>query len=319
MLERRVEQASFPERLAELWRRKWRDRVGAAFERDGQICRLQCPVKELPELCQWLTRDLGFVFATLIVQEEKAGDWLLLYVFYKETNAPWIYVEVRLSGAPQVVPSLSGLPDGPSFDWHEREAEDLFGLTFEGHPRLGEFVLHEDWPEGVNPMRRTFDAQQRVELRQPDPRWAAADHCRRARRLRHADRARVFRFRGIRALPAGDGGRRRDPHHPAIFLQIPRRRKDCRRSARSIASCFWPSGFRARPPSPMDWPSAKPSRPSAGIEVPPRARALRTVFAELERLRHHAAVDHRHLQLDGVGSCNQPGRADRRGSASAEL
>lgn len=28
----------------------------------------------------------------------------------------------------------------------------------------------------------------------------------------------------------------------------------------------------------------------SGIEAPPRARALRTVFAELERLRHHAAA-----------------------------
>ena len=37
--------------------------------------------------------------------------------------------------------------------------------------RLGEFVLHEDWPEGVNPMRRSFDATQRVSLRAPDPRW----------------------------------------------------------------------------------------------------------------------------------------------------
>jgi hypothetical protein len=27
-----------------------------------------------------------------------------------------------------------------------------------------------------------------------------------------------------------------------------------------------------------------------GVEVPPRARAIRTVFAELERLRHHAAA-----------------------------
>ena len=60
---------------------------------------------------------------------------------------------------------------GPSFDWHEREAEDLFGLRFEGHPRLGEFVLHEDWPEGINPMRRSFNAMERFEPRAVEPKW----------------------------------------------------------------------------------------------------------------------------------------------------
>jgi len=71
----------------------------------------------------------------------------------------WVYVELRLGGA-EVVPPISGLVHGPSVDWHEREIEDLFGLSFEGHPRLGEFVLHEDWPEGISPMLRDFDARQ---------------------------------------------------------------------------------------------------------------------------------------------------------------
>ena len=45
-------------------------------------------------------------------------------------------------------------------DWHEREAEDLFGLNFAGHPRLGDFILHDDaWQENVEPMRRHFDPQ----------------------------------------------------------------------------------------------------------------------------------------------------------------
>ena len=56
-------------------------------------------------------------------------------------------------------------------DWHERETEDLFGLAFEGHPKLGEFVLHEEWPDGVNPMRRGFDAGQPLAMRELDPKW----------------------------------------------------------------------------------------------------------------------------------------------------
>ena len=57
-------------------------------------------------------------------------------------------------------------------DWHEREAEDLFGINFEGHPRLGDFVLHNDlWQEAVAPMRRDFDRKCRAAARAPDTEW----------------------------------------------------------------------------------------------------------------------------------------------------
>ena len=112
----------------------------------------------LARVCQWLTRDLDFAFATLIVEQTARQGWSLIYVFYREASSPWVHVELQLDAAVSTMPSVVGLVHGPSFDWHEREAEDLFGLNFEGHPRLGEFVLHEDWPEGINPMRRDFDA-----------------------------------------------------------------------------------------------------------------------------------------------------------------
>ena len=65
-----------------------------------------------------------------------------------------VQVVVRASGARPRIPSIS-VPVHAA-DWHERETEDLFGLVFEGHPRLGDFVLHAHRPEGVNPMRSGF-------------------------------------------------------------------------------------------------------------------------------------------------------------------
>ena len=68
------------------------------------------------------------------------------------------------------VPSISS--EVHAADWHEREVEDLFGLHFENHPRLGDFILPDQiWQEGINPMRKKFDANQPHFERQPDANW----------------------------------------------------------------------------------------------------------------------------------------------------
>jgi NADH-quinone oxidoreductase subunit C len=50
------------------------------------------------------------------------------------------------------VPSLTSI--WPAADWAEREAYDLFGVVFEGHPDLRRILLPDDW-EG-HPLRRDY-------------------------------------------------------------------------------------------------------------------------------------------------------------------
>jgi NADH:ubiquinone oxidoreductase subunit C len=50
------------------------------------------------------------------------------------------------------VPSV--VPVWPTADWHEREAYDLMGIVFDGHPNLRRLILPADW-DG-HPQRKDY-------------------------------------------------------------------------------------------------------------------------------------------------------------------
>jgi NADH:ubiquinone oxidoreductase subunit C len=52
----------------------------------------------------------------------------------------------------EVVPSVVEV--WPTADWHEREAWDLMGIPFEGHPNLVRILMTDDW-EG-HPLRKDY-------------------------------------------------------------------------------------------------------------------------------------------------------------------
>ena len=73
------------------------------------------------------------------------------YNFYSTVNNH--YLEVRVEAEDDIsIPSVAGL--WKTADWHEREAYDMMGLKFEGHPNLKRILLSEDW-EGY-PLRKNY-------------------------------------------------------------------------------------------------------------------------------------------------------------------
>jgi NADH-quinone oxidoreductase subunit C len=50
------------------------------------------------------------------------------------------------------MPSTTGI--WPGADWHEREAFDMFGIIFDGHPNLRRILMWDGYP--YHPLRKEF-------------------------------------------------------------------------------------------------------------------------------------------------------------------
>ena len=49
---------------------------------------------------------------------------------------------------------VSVVPVWPTADWHEREAWDMMGIRFEGHPNLARILMEDDW--AGHPLRKDY-------------------------------------------------------------------------------------------------------------------------------------------------------------------
>ncbi len=82
------------------------------------------------------------------------GHWEAVYHFLSTGLNERLVVKVRLpknEGGP-VLPTISGIY--PAADWHEREAWDLMGFRFEGHPDLRRILCDDDWVG--HPLRKDY-------------------------------------------------------------------------------------------------------------------------------------------------------------------
>ncbi|VVJ24077.1 NADH-ubiquinone oxidoreductase chain C (EC [Amycolatopsis camponoti] len=75
-----------------------------------------------------------------------------VYHFTSLTYRRRIRLEVTLDVEDAHVPSLVGIY--PTADWQEREAWDMFGIVFDGHPALTRILMPDDW-DG-HPQRKDY-------------------------------------------------------------------------------------------------------------------------------------------------------------------
>ncbi len=211
-----------------------------------------------------------------------SGDYAILHLFSLDHEHLYILLESPVSEDDLKIASITDII--PGANWAEREYRDAIGVHPEGHPDPRRLLLADDWPEGVYPLRRDFpyNAQPpRTEnvapqMREP-PKGASVvplgpffpvleepSYWRmfvEGETIVGCDTRLFYNHRGIEKL--GDS--------VMTYNQIPYlAERICGICGFIHSSCYCQAVEKA-----------------AGIEAPRRARYIRTILLELERIHSH--------------------------------
>lgn len=118
------------------------------------------PVEQLPAVLTGLHKHPDFLFDQLacltgIDNGPASNSMEVVYHLYSIPFNTALAVKVIVPRNHPEVPSVSGI--WRTANWHEREAFDLLGIRFTGHPDLRRILLPADW-EG-HPLRKDYEEQ----------------------------------------------------------------------------------------------------------------------------------------------------------------
>jgi Ni,Fe-hydrogenase III large subunit/Ni,Fe-hydrogenase III component G len=136
--------------------------VREVSEGPGREWRILAAKGDAVKIAVFLVKDLGMRFVLLSASDERVakGFFALHYIFSYPQEDQFLVLETRVEEKDPTFPSLT--PFLPQVNWQEREIQDLFGLTAQGHPDPRRLVLHEDWPEGLFPLRKDFNSRAKI-------------------------------------------------------------------------------------------------------------------------------------------------------------
>jgi NADH-quinone oxidoreductase subunit C len=119
------------------------------------------PVERYRDIVRFLRDDPGFAcdycdFTSGVDYGEEQGFEVVTHLFSTEHHHN-VRLKVKLPHEDPVCPTISDLY--ATCNWHEREATEMFGIRFDGHPQPVKLLLPEPF-EG-HPMRKDFPLMSR--------------------------------------------------------------------------------------------------------------------------------------------------------------
>jgi Ni,Fe-hydrogenase III large subunit/Ni,Fe-hydrogenase III component G len=110
--------------------------------------------ENMPEIADYLfnTAKARLILCAGTDKSPINGTYEASYIFSLDRDNLIVSLKEVVDPADPRVPSLTNII--PGADWHEREMRDLMGIVPEGHPDPRRLVVSDDWPEDVFPLRK---------------------------------------------------------------------------------------------------------------------------------------------------------------------
>jgi NADH-quinone oxidoreductase subunit C/D len=121
-------------------------------------------LRDHPELDCKLFLDL--CGADYLDRDDRAERYEVVLHLYSVSHRHHVRLKTPVPEADPKLPTLTGIFKGAS--WFEREAWDLYGIVFEGHPNLCRILTHDSFVG--HPMRKDYPTARRHVLKTPKER-----------------------------------------------------------------------------------------------------------------------------------------------------
>jgi len=110
---------------------------------------------DIRALAEYLRGEFEARLVTVFAEDRRSAEGVFhnYYVFERKGDARYLIVRTPVRADHPEFPSLSA--ELPAVNWQEREIQDWFGLKAVGHPNPRRVALHDNWPD-IHPLRKDF-------------------------------------------------------------------------------------------------------------------------------------------------------------------
>ena len=117
------------------------------------VVRIGAKKDDVPAVLATAREDLGIPHLSFITVVDRQGSFELTYELM-DLRGAIVRIKTSIEGDEPVIGTVTGAY--PTANWHEREAYDMFGVAFAGHPDLRRTYMWQDHFDH-HPLLKSFE------------------------------------------------------------------------------------------------------------------------------------------------------------------
>ena len=120
---------------------------------EGNVVLVVAKPVDVPAVLVTARETLGILHLSFITVVDRQGSFELTYELL-DLRGGQVRVKTTIEGEEPVIDTVTGIY--PTANWHEREAYDMFGVAFRGHPDLRRLYMWQDHFDH-HPLLKSFE------------------------------------------------------------------------------------------------------------------------------------------------------------------